>query len=332
MAGHQADQREDPTVAGHAEAFGRLGRAQQEGGRLVDRPLAGVPLVVRKGQGPVGRRRRGNLPGVHGGGKGGGRVVPGHPVEALPQGGDIDALLLHCLMLIGPERVVDHGVLLDRLPQAVGHLDGLEERTGTPVHDVGRGPRRLRKPHPGPPAALVPLPSAGLAPHHHGHIRQATGQGFQGHLDDRLLGDAELHQVGAGPGRTDAPGHQAGRVGVSPASLGDGDAVDGTEQGGGAGILGSCLHGPSHQLGGRGVVGGDAHPHQDRRARVGQAGAAPTHHSPTFVSPTSSDEPPPEGSGPQLFGAVASCARPVATKPGRLREPGPRPRDLSGMS
>jgi hypothetical protein len=67
----------------------------------------------------------------------------------------------------GPEGIVDHRVLLHRVPQAVGDLDRLHQGPLTPVDDIGHRPglRDLRLLTLGGP---VPGPALGLTSHHGG--------------------------------------------------------------------------------------------------------------------------------------------------------------------
>ena len=164
------------------------------------------------------------------------------------------------------QGVVDHGVLLDRVPQAMGLLDRLQQRARAAVDDVGPRPGRLgRLAGVRPPAG----PAPGLAAHHHGHVGPPGGDGRQRLVDQQLLGDAQLGQVGAGSGGPDPVGHQASRVGIGPGPLGNGDPVDGGQQGGGAAVGGRRPDGPGHELGGLLLGRGGGHPHQHRDAPTG---------------------------------------------------------------
>ena len=218
--------------AGTPAPAGRLGRAQDERGGLVDGPLGGVPLVVREGQRPVGGRvgvssARASM----GCGERGLGIVPGHQVEPLPQAGDLGTVLGQGPALGGPEGVVDHGVLLDGIPQPVGHLDRFHQRPGAAVHDIGHRPglgrlHRLVAARPAwsraqrlasPPTTAATSDSPG-------------GDGRQRLVDQRLLGDAQLHQVAPGRPRPHLVGHQPGRIGIGPAPLGHRHPVDHAQQ------------------------------------------------------------------------------------------------------
>ena len=86
-------------------------------------------------------------------------------------------------------------------------------------------------------------------------------------VDHLLLGDADLAEERARPGRPDAPGDGARRVGERPRALRHGDGVDVAEQPGCAGVGRGRRHRVGHQVhDGRRV-------RRRRRARPGRGGA-----------------------------------------------------------
>ena len=144
----QGDVREEPAVGGDPRRGGAFGRADQQRRRLVDGPLAGVPDVVGEGEGTVARPGGGDVGRSARLGEGGIGIRLGGRVEAGPQAGDLVALGLGAQPLGGAERVLNHGVLLDRgQDDAGGDLDRCDE-VGRSAEDlVGRRgpPRRSRR-------------------------------------------------------------------------------------------------------------------------------------------------------------------------------------------
>ena len=105
-----------------------------------------------------------------GAGKAASGLVPGHPVEAGPQLGHLGPVVGKGQAFGGPEGVLDHGVLLDGVPQPVGHLDRLHERALPAAGDVGDH-AGLAVSTAGPADALgIPGPPLGLPAHHRGHL------------------------------------------------------------------------------------------------------------------------------------------------------------------
>ena len=93
-------------------------------------------------------------------------------------------------------------------------------------------------------------------------------------VDCFLLRDAEFEAQRAGPGRSDATGHGACRVGQGPRALGRRDAVDRAEQRWGAGIVGGRAHRRGHEIGDGCTVVGRAEPDEDGQAGVEGAGGS----------------------------------------------------------
>ena len=89
----------------------------------------------------------------------------------------------------------------------MGHLDRLEERVGPTVDHVGD--RAVVVGAGGLGCGVVPSPSLGLTAHDHGNLGAPVDDGGERLVDQGLLGDAELGQVGPGGGTADRPGHQA---------------------------------------------------------------------------------------------------------------------------
>jgi hypothetical protein len=266
-------QGEHPTVAVHPQSDGGVHRTEDQGGRLVHRPLGGVPLVVRKGQRPVGGRRGVHRRRLHGLGEGGVRVVPGHPVEALPQARRLRPLPIQRATLRRSQGILDHGVLLNRLPQPVRHFHLFHQRPRAPLHHIGchTGLERFDVVQVDAGQSLAPGPSLGLPAHHRGHIGLTGHDGHQSVVDQRLLGDAQFHQVGPGRAGPHPGRHQPGRIGIGPVALRYGHPVDGRQQSGRSGVGGGSHQRPGHQLGGFGVVRGPAQPHQHRGSRIERA-------------------------------------------------------------
>ena len=151
----QSNVREEPAVRRHPGLLGAPGRADDEGGRLVDRPLARVPQVVREGQRTVARSRPGDLLRREWSRKRRVGVGLGHVVEPGPERGDVVALLLGCHALGGAQRVLDERVLLHDGPDEAGrHLDRCHEVGRARHHLVGLAlrllPARRRCPRCGP--------------------------------------------------------------------------------------------------------------------------------------------------------------------------------------
>ena len=177
-----------------------LGRAEQDGGRLVDRPLAGVPPVVGIGQRPVRGVRTGDVLGGAGSGEGGEVVALRHGVEASPESGDVGCVRGSLLVLVGRQGIFDEGVLLDHRPQGAG---GRFDR----CHEIGRAGQR----DVGWVAWIVidlDTTEAGEGPSFTADdqydVGLSGGDGVEGIVDDLLLRDADLAEVGAGVVGTDA--------------------------------------------------------------------------------------------------------------------------------
>ena len=200
------------------------------------------------------------------------RVGRRHVAHPLPEGVDLCPLPVRRQALRGPQRVVDHGVLLHGIPQPVGHLHRLEDRAVPLAQHVGHGSglRRLRRRVAAP--LTVPRPPLRLATDHHGHLGGAGEHGGQGIVDEALLGDPELDQVRRRPRCPDPDGHDAGGIRVGPAALGDRHPVHPRPSPRPPASASADRRGVRHELRGLGVRGCRADTDEHRRAGV-EAGA-----------------------------------------------------------
>ncbi len=80
-----------------------------------------------------------------------------------------------------PQGVFDHGVLLHRLPEAMGDLDLLEERAAPGVEHVGNGGGLAGPAGVEACTLAVACPAHGLAAHHHGDLGGSREQGRSSH-------------------------------------------------------------------------------------------------------------------------------------------------------
>ena len=295
MVGLQPHQREHPAVGGHAGRPGGLHRAQEQGRALVHRPLAGVPLAVGEGQGPVGGAERGDLVRAQGGRERRLRVGAGDGVEAGQQLGHLPAMLGHADRLGGPERRLDQRVLLHGGPESRVDLGSGHQLGGRPQVHVGLGvalvglgghDRRPSGPahrpgHRHGPAAGsgrrslgsgrsggAGLPGLGLPAHQQRH-RHVTGRDRpQQPVDQRLLGDAHVGQDRLRPGCADGGGDQAARIRIRPGAAGHDDPVDASEEHRCPAVDPRVAGGADHELGRLDVAGRGADPHQYRHPGV----------------------------------------------------------------
>ena len=218
------------------------------------------------------------------------RIGGRHVAHPLPQGVDLRPLPGRRQALGGPERVVDHGVLLHGLPQAMGHLHRLEERPAPLAEHVGDHPGlgRLGGRVAGPLA--VPGPPLRLAPDHHGHLGGSGEHGGQGVVDEALLWDAELDQVRDRTRCPDPGGHDACGIGIGPAALGDRHPVHRRGEPAAAGI-GQCdPRGLRHELHRLGIGCGGAHADQHRRPRIEHPAHRPVLRGPRPPARPGADE------------------------------------------
>ena len=223
VAGLQPHQGERPPVEGHPETVGRAASTDTAPGRAAWFTVHWVEchLLYGKAKRAVGGRRRGRSdrpPWAAGNAAVG--VRAGHAVEAGPE---CRQSRLRCWARlrpsVGPQGVLDHGVLLDRLPESVGHLHGFHQRTLPAVHDVGLGPWWPRFDRVATRAFEIAYPTFGLTPDHGGQFGPTRHHCGQCLVDEGLLGDAQLEQVGLGFGGAHPVGNQAARVRVLPAPL-----------------------------------------------------------------------------------------------------------------
>ncbi len=196
-------------------------------------------------------------------------VLAGDGVEARPQCGDLVALAVRREAQSGGEGVLDEGVLLHGRPDHAGrHLDGGHEVWRSGEHVVGRVVLVVALDTP------VALPRPRLGADDDDRVKAAIRHRGQRVVDDLLLGDADLAQDGAGPGRAYPPGHRPRRVGERPAALGHGDAVDACQEArptAAEGVGRGRRHGGGHEVHhGRRLARG-AEPDQNGQARVERA-------------------------------------------------------------
>ncbi len=92
-------------------------------------------------------------------------------------------------------------------------------------------------------------------------------------VDQALLRDPELDEVGAGVLRSDARRDEPGRVPVRPSALWDCDPIDGSSDRGGTRVVDRREQRPGHQVGGLRVVrrGPDTDQHRQTRVEGGSA-------------------------------------------------------------
>ena len=204
----QRDMREDPALGRHAGLPRPFGRADQQRRRLVDGPLAGVPPVVGVGQWAVVRPRRGDVRRVAAQRERRRGVVAGHRVEPGPERSDLLALAFRREMQRRGEGVLNERVLLHGRPDHAGRdLHGgheirrpRQDLVGRVVFFVGLD-------------AAVPGPGPRLGSGNDDGVGAAARHQRQRVVDHLLLGDADLAEQRARPGRADAPGDGARRVG-----------------------------------------------------------------------------------------------------------------------
>ena len=133
--------RKQPVLGGHACLTCPFRGADEERGRLVHGPLAGVPLVVGKGERAVVRSGRGNLRRVAVVGERGLGIAGRHGVVARPQRSHLVALPVAAERpRAARQRVLDQRVLLDRRPHHTGRqFHWCHEFGWARQHLVGRG-------------------------------------------------------------------------------------------------------------------------------------------------------------------------------------------------
>ncbi len=187
----------------------------------------------------------------------------GHRVEPGPERGDLLALAFRREMQRRGEGVLNERVL----------LHGRPDHAGRDLHG-GHEVRRPRQDLVGRVVLFVGLDAAVTGPGprlgsgNDDGVGAAARHQRQRVVDHLLLGDADLAEERARPGRADAPGDGARRVGERPRALRHGDGVDVAEQPRCAGVHRCRRHRVGHQVhDGRRVVGG-AEPDQDGEARV----------------------------------------------------------------
>ena len=136
------------------------------------------------------------------------------------------------------------------------------------MDDIGfrTGLGRLHRLGPGP--GQITDPAHGLPAHHRRDFGLPGGDGDQGVVDQCLLGDTQLHEMGASRPGAHPRGHQPGGIGIGPVPLGHRQPVDAGRQPRRSGVGTGGDQCPGHQLGGFGIAGCRAHPDEYRRARV----------------------------------------------------------------
>ena len=253
MAGLQAHPGEDPAVGGHPGATGGVDRAQDQRRRLVDRPLRGVPLVVRERQRPV-VRRRGAEP----------RRRPHDPPKAA-SGLVADTSLIRAHRLSISTRC-SAGVRPSAARRALSIIaycwTGSHRRWATSTGSSS-GPPRVRRTSgttPGWGVSTGGRPAFSSSRAH--RLASPPTTTATSDAPDRMAASAssmrpcwgmpEFDEVGGGARRPDPGRHDPGRIRVGPAPLGDGYPVDGRGQPPAAGVGQRRLRRLHHQLHGLG--------------------------------------------------------------------------------